>query len=384
MTVYIGSARSDENGKAHGGQAGDQKNGQEVSTQAWYNHSKGWRVFRAKDPAHAKKIAEVMKWACGSDLIGYDQYQRHTLYNELAKYAFQKMYLSKAVETDCAALVRVCLAFCGIDMPENFYTGNMVSYLLNSGKFIELTDTKYTLKSDYLGAGDVLVTKTKGHTVVVINNGPKYEGAQTDASSVKYKLGDRILKKGIEGDDVKELQANLVKLGYSCGKSGADGDFGSGTEGAVKVFQKANGLTADGIYGAASHKAMVAALDNSVTESTGNTITITGNSVNIRKGPGTSYGVLKAAKKGDKFTRLDASGWTCVQYNDTVCWVSEKYVKNSVCTASSLNVRKGPNTSYASVGVVKSGYKFTVISTSDWVPIVIGDIIYWVSAKYAK
>ena len=47
-TVMIGSARIDENGNAHGGKAGDQKNGKEVSAQEWYKHSKGWRVFRAK------------------------------------------------------------------------------------------------------------------------------------------------------------------------------------------------------------------------------------------------------------------------------------------------------------------------------------------------
>ena len=47
MAVKIGSARIDENGKAHGGQAGDQT-GKEVSTQSWYLNSKGWRVYRAK------------------------------------------------------------------------------------------------------------------------------------------------------------------------------------------------------------------------------------------------------------------------------------------------------------------------------------------------
>ena len=46
MAVKIGSARIDENGKAHGGAAGDQT-GKEVSTQNWY--SRNWRVFRAKD-----------------------------------------------------------------------------------------------------------------------------------------------------------------------------------------------------------------------------------------------------------------------------------------------------------------------------------------------
>lgn len=56
MAVKIGSARIDENCKAHGGQAGDQT-GKEVSTQNWYLNSKGWRVFRAKNPAVAEKIA---------------------------------------------------------------------------------------------------------------------------------------------------------------------------------------------------------------------------------------------------------------------------------------------------------------------------------------
>ena len=41
----------------------------------------------------------------------------------------------------------------------------------------------------------------------------------------------------------------MISLGYSCGSSGVDGDFGSGTEKAVKNFQKEHGLTADGIVG---------------------------------------------------------------------------------------------------------------------------------------
>ena len=46
--VMIGSARGDERGCAYGGAAGDQT-GREVSAQAWYNHPKGWRVFRCAD-----------------------------------------------------------------------------------------------------------------------------------------------------------------------------------------------------------------------------------------------------------------------------------------------------------------------------------------------
>ena len=45
-----------------------------------------------------------------------------------------------------------------------------------------------------------------------------------------------ILQYGSKGTEVKNVQQNLIKLGYSCGSSGADGDFGSGTLNAVRAF----------------------------------------------------------------------------------------------------------------------------------------------------
>lgn len=60
------------------------------------------------------------------------------------------------------------------------------------------------------------------------------------------------LMKGDEGAEVKKMQENLIYMGYSCGKAGADGDFGNGTDSAVRAFQKANKLTVDGKYGVAS------------------------------------------------------------------------------------------------------------------------------------
>lgn len=55
------------------------------------------------------------------------------------------------------------------------------------------------------------------------------------------------LKKGSSGEAVKELQTLLNQKGLNCGT--ADGKFGVKTENAVKQFQKANELTADGICG---------------------------------------------------------------------------------------------------------------------------------------
>lgn len=57
------------------------------------------------------------------------------------------------------------------------------------------------------------------------------------------------LRRGSEGEYVTLLQTKLFQLGYDLGSYGIDGDFGSRTEAAVKAFQTANGLTADGICG---------------------------------------------------------------------------------------------------------------------------------------
>ena len=58
-----------------------------------------------------------------------------------------------------------------------------------------------------------------------------------------------VLKKGASGKQVKTLQKLLISYDFSCGTYGVDGEFGSGTQKAVKAFQKANKLTVDGIVG---------------------------------------------------------------------------------------------------------------------------------------
>ncbi|MCY1015804.1 peptidoglycan-binding domain-containing protein [Pyxidicoccus sp. MSG2] len=55
------------------------------------------------------------------------------------------------------------------------------------------------------------------------------------------------LKRGASGPSVKALQQALAGAGFSPGA--ADGQFGPKTEAAVKAFQKAKGLVADGIVG---------------------------------------------------------------------------------------------------------------------------------------
>ena len=58
-----------------------------------------------------------------------------------------------------------------------------------------------------------------------------------------------LIKKGQQGEMVRLIQERLIELGYSCGSCGADSIFGRSTFNAICVFQKDNGLSADGICG---------------------------------------------------------------------------------------------------------------------------------------
>ena len=61
-------------------------------------------------------------------------------------------------------------------------------------------------------------------------------------------------KRGSSGSMVSQIQTKLKNWGYYAGD--VDGIFGSRTETAVKAFQRKNGLTADGVVGPATLKAL--------------------------------------------------------------------------------------------------------------------------------
>lgn len=229
MAVIIGSARIDEGGTLHGGFAGDQKQtGKpdtkgEVSMQNFYMHKKGWIILRAKDPLISVQLARAMERACNNANIGYDQYQR---YGVLTYGTDSKT----KTECDCSSLVRQCVKeAAGID-PGDFNTANEVSRLIYTKMFTRVPCNNVA----DVKVGDILVTKTKGHTAIVV----QVEGRPT-------------LRRGSKGGYVKELQ---TLLNYSsCGaRLSIDGEFGSLTEIAVIAFQKMRGIRADGIVGPVS------------------------------------------------------------------------------------------------------------------------------------
>lgn len=171
--VYVGEAIKDEKNNARGGEPGDQT-GNEVCIREWRLNPKGWRVLRAKDPLVAEKIAWDAKAAAANPHIGYDQGDRRTLYDVAKMCGFNCADITTPCECDCSSLVQVCVLYAGVKIG-NFNTASEAKALLKTGAFVELTEEKYTESPDFLRTGDVLITRTKGHTCVVLNDGPKAE-----------------------------------------------------------------------------------------------------------------------------------------------------------------------------------------------------------------
>lgn len=243
--IYVGSARYDENGRTSGGKAGD-STGKEVATQGYYSHRQGWLCFRCEDKAKADKIAYAMKAACDNNNIGYDQNERDTLYNAAKPVGFDTAKVAQKCETDCSALVRVCLCYAGFEAP-NFNTESEPSVLKKLG-FKEVSFTKATGAG--LKNGDILVTPKKGHTVIVVSGGMSATvSATSNNQGGKIMIELNELKKGSRSAEVRNMQRLLTGRGYSLGKYGTDGDFGALTDAAVRAFQKNNGLAVDGIVG---------------------------------------------------------------------------------------------------------------------------------------
>lgn len=100
-----------------------------------------------------------------------------------------------------------------------------------------------------------------------VQDGPWTEWGKLPASMLTYvdapaepqkapELGGRTLRKGCTGEDVKALQEALLFLGYALPMYGADGDFGSETEGAVKSFQREHSLEVTGVFDTSALKAL--------------------------------------------------------------------------------------------------------------------------------
>ena len=218
--VIIGSARIDERGNASQGKAGDQTC-KEVATEPYYRHRLGWYLLRPKEAAVAKKLAQAMREGCANDNIGYSQSDRYGVLNNLKIYGSIAKIKAKT-NADCSSLVRACCIQAGI-LVGDFNTASEVAVLERTGAFqkavIVTNDTK-------LCQGDILVTRSKGHTVIVTEGYPREGEKPTTKPSAKPKPEKAAgkAKKSIEevarevvtgkwGNN-PERKEKLIKAGY--------------------------------------------------------------------------------------------------------------------------------------------------------------------------
>ncbi len=142
-------------------------------------------------------------------------------------------------------------------------------------------------------------------------------------------LGDRTLRNGCEGEDVRQLQTDLIRLGYDCGRWGADGDFGDGTELALKAFQRDHGLEDDGACGKRTVAALQTALAKLEEEpKKPRLVEIRGGNCYVREAGNRAGDILGVAHEGDRLTWLgqrDDDGWLKVDFHGHDGWVSGKY-----------------------------------------------------------
>ena len=118
---------------------------------------------------------------------------------------------------------------------------------------------------------------------------------------MEYVIGDRVIKYGCEGQDVKVMQEMLLKLGYDLGSWGCDGDFGDCTDLALRHFQADAKLDVNGECDATTLAVLqkaASALDEE--KPSGKTVLISGGDCYIRTAPNTSGKVLGVAHRGDK------------------------------------------------------------------------------------
>lgn len=219
MSVIIGSARIDENGKLYGGKAGDQKQARtpdyngEISLQTFYVHKKGWHILRPIKPKHAVAIAAAMYQACNNPHLGYDQYNRFGV----VQYGVNTKI---DTECDCSSLVRECVKEGAGKDPGNFDTGSEAGVLEATGLFEKRKKYAVGMK---LYEGDVLVTQTKGHTVIVVD-GEKRSGNQT--KTLKYNGNSTSLVDALNSMHIDSSFSNRKKIAELNGIKGYSGIAG--------------------------------------------------------------------------------------------------------------------------------------------------------------
>ena len=111
----------------------------------------------------------------------------------------------------------------------------------------------------YIGGGEVVEARSRKYGTIKTKLADRpwtgwgycpyitYKMPKPAAKTIAIELP--VLKRGAKNATVKAMQFLLIGYGYDMEGYGADGSFGGATERAVKAYQSANGLAADGSCG---------------------------------------------------------------------------------------------------------------------------------------
>ena len=112
--------------------------------------------------------------------------------------------------------------------------------------------------------------------------------------------------------------------------------------------------------------------------------------LNIRSGPSTSYDIIGSFEKEDSVDLISIKdGWYKIKLEDgKKAWTNGQYITlDGEVTVDKLNVRKGPSTSYASLGKLSQGATVQIVGTDSatgWYKIKYRTGYGYVSNKYIK
>lgn len=263
MAIRIGHASVSEKGTINGVKGDSTK--KEVCIRNWYK--KPWDYMAIHpDAAVREKHAVAVEAACNNDNIGYGQGDRNSANKEAKAVGYDIAKITNKCNCDCSALQNLAAVASGapnVTYGSNGWTTSTMKSKLKAAGYKIIEDATILGSSAYCVRGAMYVT-AGSHTICGLDNGSKYKTTlekagliETTGSDVKMESVNektctvelKMLEKGSENAQVKALQHLLIAYGYSCGKYGADGDFGSSTLKAVKKYQKAKKLEDDGVVG---------------------------------------------------------------------------------------------------------------------------------------
>ena len=133
-----------------------------------------------------------------------------------------------------------------LNMRASNSTESKVVRVLKKGASVEAISSKGSWYKIKFGGNTGYVAKKYVKKGSSESSSKSESSSRSDSSSKSSsgKAGDPC-SPGDSGAAVKAVQKKLKSLGYYSGS--VDGDYGNGTKSAVKAFQKANGLTANGV-----------------------------------------------------------------------------------------------------------------------------------------